>query len=139
MALPVSEENGIGMYLIDTNILIYFFDGRMTATQKDRTHDILQESFKISVITKIEFLGFKQYMNTIEFLKAQAFLAHATVLQLTDAVIDGTISLRQAYKIKLADAIIAATALDAGLTLVTRNTADFVNLAVTCLNPFAVS
>jgi toxin FitB len=34
------------------------------------------------------------------------------------------------------DAWIAATAIEAGLTLVTRNVADFANLGVTLINPF---
>ncbi|EMM77923.1 toxin-antitoxin system, toxin component, PIN domain protein [Leptospira santarosai str. 2000030832] len=40
-----------------------------------------------------------------------------------------TIRLRQAYKIKTPDAIIAATALVHGLTLVSRNVPDFSSIS----------
>jgi hypothetical protein len=42
-----------------------------------------------------------------------------------DAIVDKTIEVRSLYKIKLPDAIIAATAIGNGLVLVTRNTKDF--------------
>ena len=124
------------MYLIDTNILIYFFDGKMTEAQKIVTYRILKASFTISVITKIEFLGFKEYMDESAGQKAKEFISNATVLQLSDPIIDKTIALKQQEHVKLGDAIIAATALEYGLTLVTRNTDDFKRLPVHLLNPF---
>jgi predicted nucleic acid-binding protein len=45
--------------------------------------------------------------------------------QLTPAIVEKTIELRKAYKIKLPDAIIAATALVNKLTLISRDTNDF--------------
>ena len=124
------------MYVIDTNILIYFFDGKMTADQKKGVNDILARSFTISVISKIEFLGFKEYMNEAQFEKAKEFISNATVIQLTDNIIERTIKLRQDYKMKLADALIAATALEHNLTLVTRNVDDFKHMGVLLYNPF---
>lgn len=49
----------------------------------------------------------------------------ATVIEIDKGVIDACISLRKALKIKLPDALIAATALSKKLTLVSRNTSDF--------------
>lgn len=124
------------MYLIDTNILIYFFDGQMNDAQRKQVEAIFAQALIISVISKIEFLGFEKYLNAEEFQKAKEFIAHAQVVQLTDPIIDRTIALRQAHKMKLADALIAATALEKGLTLVTRNTDDFKNVtALPVLNP----
>jgi predicted nucleic acid-binding protein len=45
--------------------------------------------------------------------------------------------LRQQHKIKLPDAIIAATAMAEGLTLITRNSDDFKNInSLKLLNPW---
>jgi predicted nucleic acid-binding protein len=51
-----------------------------------------------------------------------------------------TIHLRRTYKkLKLGDAIIAATALVHGFTLVTRNTKDFKNIeGLEVLDPYAL-
>ena len=100
------------MYIIDTNItniLMYFFDGQMTTAQKERVKTIFATSFTMSVISKIEFLGFKDYMDDTQFETAKEFLSQATVIHLPDNIIDRTIRLRQQHRIKLADAMIAAT------------------------------
>ena len=48
-----------------------------------------------------------------------------------------TIALRKIQKIKLPDAIIAATALVHNLTIISRNTSDFKNITgLTCLDPY---
>ena len=50
------------------------------------------------------------------------------VISLQDDIINKTIDLRKKYRIKLPDAVIAATAIVFNLTLVTHNTADFKNI-----------
>lgn len=42
-----------------------------------------------------------------------------------DTIVDKTIEVRSLYKIKLPDAVIAATALQNGLVLVSHNAKDF--------------
>lgn len=49
----------------------------------------------------------------------------ASVISITDDIVDETIAIRRACKIKLPDAIIAATAVNKKLILVTRNLTDF--------------
>ena len=52
-------------------------------------------------------------------------------------IIETTISIRQKHKIKLPDAIIAATAIVYGLTIATRNISDFKNIeGLNCINPW---
>ncbi|MEM6264058.1 MAG: PIN domain-containing protein [Bacteroidota bacterium] len=48
-----------------------------------------------------------------------------TYYHFSESIVAQTISLRKHHKIKLPDAIIAATALVHNLTLITSNTADF--------------
>ncbi|MCX5964877.1 MAG: type II toxin-antitoxin system VapC family toxin [Cyanobacteria bacterium] len=115
-------------YLIDTNIIIYYFNG---LTDDETIHTILADSFKISIITKIEFLGWGQFASDPEsHSKAKEFISHATVFDLKNAIAEQTILLRQSFKVKTPDAIIAATALVNGLTVVTNNTSDFNRLGV---------
>jgi len=46
------------------------------------------------------------------------------------------IEIRRKRSIKLADALIAATALDGNYSLITRNVDDFKNLKINIYNPF---
>ena len=115
-------------YLIDTNIVIYYFNG---LTADEALHDLLKESFRISVITKIEFLGWGEFSaNPALYSQAKAFIRHATLYGLTEESAEQTIQLRQQFRTKTPDAIIAATALVNGLEVVTRNTDDFSRLGI---------
>jgi predicted nucleic acid-binding protein len=115
-------------YLIDTNIVIYYFNG---LTDDEAIHAILADSFKISIITKIEFLGWGQFAADLEaHSKAREFISHATVFDLKKAIAEQAILLRQQFKVKTPDAIIAATASVHNLTVVTNNTSDFIRLGV---------
>ena len=63
----------------------------------------------------------------------------AIVLELTDAIVNQTIVLRKQIKIKLPDAIIAATSLVTGFTLISRNTNDFKSIhGLTVVDPYSV-
>ena len=54
---------------------------------------------------------------------------------LDDDIAEETIVIRQKYKIKMPDAVIAATALINNLTLVTANAGDFESTGVKLLIP----
>jgi predicted nucleic acid-binding protein len=111
-------------FLLDTNILIYHLKGDIPEREIEKIEGILKRSFIISVITKIEFLGWRKH--TVDgFLKAQEFLRHAAIIPVDDELADLTIELRRNSNIKLADALIAATALLNDLVLVTGNEDDF--------------
>ncbi|CAN5778088.1 hypothetical protein BH24BAC1_BH24BAC1_01530 [soil metagenome] len=56
------------------------------------------------------------------------FVGQLQVIPLTEQIADQTIQIKKKIKIKLPDAIIAATALVYSLTLVTRNIGDFKNI-----------
>jgi len=51
--------------------------------------------------------------------------SHANIYELTDNIINETIRLRKQVRIKIPDAIIAATALINDFVLITRNIDDF--------------
>ena len=87
---------------------------------------IIDATPNVSVITKIEVLGFKAPEQHYQLL--ENFMDDSSVLDLTSNVIDQSINIRKNHKTKLPDAIIAATAMVYGLTLITRNVDDFKNI-----------
>ena len=86
---------------------------------------MFDKSFNISVITKIEFLGFKDYFDNEKYEEAKDFLGNANVIPLSDDLIDKIIQIKQQWNLKLGDAIIGATAISNNLVVVTRNQKDF--------------
>src|SRR3990172_3190668 len=134
------EEGGSGAmavndYLIDTNILNYHTAGDRESVDFLRK-EIRMKSFHISILTKIEFLGWDKH--TPEGLeKCRKLIDTALVHPVDEKVARQTIEIRRKGKVKLADALIAATALSYGLTLVTKNTSDFNHIEGLFLeNPF---
>jgi predicted nucleic acid-binding protein len=90
----------------------------------------------LSVISEIELLGFNTATEQ-EALVVATFVTGTTVIPLTRAIVLKTIDIRKMRKIKLPDAIIAATALVYDLTLISRNDGDFKKIAgLNYLNPF---
>lgn len=123
-------------FLIDTNILIYYTSDFIPKETIDYVDEIFVSSFNISVITKLEFLGWDRF-NEDQYTIALQFIDCAKVLMLDDDIVETTIQLRRQFRIKLPDAIVAATCLVHGLTLVTRNIEDFKPLSdITVYNPF---
>jgi predicted nucleic acid-binding protein len=119
-------------YLIDTNVIIDFSQQRFTSSSARQVAKILDNSPKISAITQIELLGF-----SIVPLQIKEFVDIADILDIDKSVIFRTIEIRRLYKIKLPDAIIAATALEHNLTLLTHNISDFKKINdVKLVNPY---
>ena len=113
-------------YLIDTNALIDYLGKRLPDTGMDFMNTIIDAIPNVSVITKIEVLGFnapdKHYQLLVQFMN------DASVLELSNKVVDESINIRKNHKIKLPDAIIAATALVNNLVVISRNVSDFKNI-----------
>lgn len=121
-------------FLIDTNVIIDYTSNLIADNGSAFVENIFNTAFNISVVVKIEVLGYNDAPAKMRLL--EDFLASATIIPLDDTVTQKTIGLRRAGKIKLGDAVIAATALVHGLVIVTRNTADFKNIeGITCIDP----
>jgi predicted nucleic acid-binding protein len=122
-------------HLIDSNILIEYIGKLLPVVSHDAATEIINQEFNISFISKIEVPG-----HNLADQELQNFIAMAVVYTVTDAVIEQTIALRKAFRIKIPDAIIAATALVYDLTLVTRNVDDFKNIpGLDVWNPWNIS
>lgn len=126
-------------YLWDTNTVIYFLQKQFPAGAESYVDSTLQDSTPaISAITEIELLCWKTD-NQKDLDVLRHFIAEATVFELEQAVKLKTAELRKTYKIKLPDAIIAATALTYNLTLITRNTKDFITIdELKIVDPFTI-
>lgn len=124
--------------VIDTNILIYYLAEDIDEKVYANIEQYLQESFQISVISRIELLGWQQGGD--EWLTiAEKFLSSAVIFPLTNEIADKTIAIRKKHSIKLPDAVIAATCLVHDSILITRNTRDFTSIQeLTVLNPIDI-
>lgn len=110
-------------YLIDTNIAIDYLAKKIPTLGMAFMNSVIDNTPCISVITKIEILGYNAPEEHYKLLTD--FMDDSKVLDLNSFVVDESIEIRKKYKTKLPDAIIAATALVFDLTLITRNTKDF--------------
>ena len=106
---------------MDTNVVIDYLSNQLplvSASEIDKLPGI------ISVITRIELLGWYNATST-QLAKLEPFINNAQIYNLTEDVIEQTIIIRQQHKIRLPDAVIAATALAYNYILLTRNIEDF--------------
>lgn len=85
-------------YLLDTNTIIYFMDGSLTAGGYSFVLNALQnQECALSVISEIEVLGF-QFPDTIHEAKAEMFVRSLTIFPLTDEIVKKTIEIRKLRK-----------------------------------------
>ena len=110
-------------YLFDSNVFIFQLNGVLGETGQVLLRAGLLEGGAYSVISRIEVLGYPQ--SAAELALAEELFERLNPIAVDNAVIAQTIRLRQMRKIKIPDAIIAASALIQGLPLVTNNVSDF--------------
>ncbi len=121
-------------YLIDTNVVIDYLGQKLPDSGMRFVGTVIDTVSNVSVITKIEVLGFNAPNEHYQTLND--FMNDSTIWHLVDKIIEVSIEVRKKYKTKLPDAIIAATALVHGLVIVSRNVKDFQNIdGLTCINP----
>jgi predicted nucleic acid-binding protein len=124
-------------YIWDTNTAIYYLQQQFSPSAEKFMDKLVAEAQPvISVITEIELLCWKTASEKdIEILKG--FINDTLVIELEPSIKIKTADIRKSCRIKLPDAIIAATALVYDLTLVTRNTDDFKNInGLRFINPW---
>lgn len=113
--------------LIDTNIAIGYVGNRLDVHLMDKLDTIFNSQYHISVINKIELLGYPN-LNKNEEDKFNLFIEHSILHPIDKKTIEKTIEIRKKYRIKLPDAIIAATCMENGLEIITLNMKDFENI-----------
>lgn len=94
--------------------MIYLLEGRPEVEQ------FADFTFAISFVTEIELLG-RKGISDVEKQVIQELIDSCFVFDLLPAIKSKAIDLKQNHKIKLPDALVAATAYYAGLPLLTAD------------------
>ena len=102
-------------YVVDSNIILYILEGNIAVEA------YLDNTFFISVVSEIELLGWHK-IQASEIRRIKSILDNCTHVELLPSIKQIAIEIRQQHKIKLPDAIIAATAIYIDLPLLTADT-----------------
>jgi len=108
--------------LLDSNIVIYAFDPKYQNSGLENF--LLQGDFSVSDLTRLEVMGYWRNTNA-EVDRFAMFFDALHVLEISSDIINRAIGLRRQRSLGLGDAIIAATALEYQLPLITHNVRDF--------------
>lgn len=112
------------MRLIDSDVIIWNWRSQEVAATL-----LAAEPFAISAVTYMELVQGMRNARELKNLKADLALWHVTILPVTKAISDRASRLVEEHfltpHLQLADALIAATAMEHKLAIVTSNTKHF--------------
>jgi predicted nucleic acid-binding protein len=123
-------------YVYDTNIFIYYLADEPTVNSWFADTFLNLHEVLFSPIIRIELLSFAGLSQEEEQV-IEDLLSQFNSVPLLQEIENQTIQLKRKYKIKVPDAIIAATAIHQDAFLVTRNVQDFQEITeLKIQNPF---
>lgn len=99
--------------VLDTNVVLYHLGGRLSSPVGEGRNCV-------SIVTQLELLSYPNITPTEE-AQIQSLLDDLTVVGLEPDICHSTVYLRRAYRLRLPDAIICATALALDATLLTND------------------
>jgi len=126
-------------YVWDTNVAIYYLQQQFPhSAEKFMDNVVVDFQPVISIITEIELLCWKtERKKDLEIV--HDFVNDVLIIELEHTVKLKTVDIRRKHRIKLPDAIIAASAIVYKLDLITRNTKDFKDIeGLKLINPWDV-
>ncbi len=124
-------------YLIDTNVISDYFSASLPESGLRFMDSVIDAVPKLSIISQIELLCWKT--DAAKEQQVKDFIADSTIFDITTDAITHCVHIRRSKKDKTPDAIIAATAIVNGLTIITRNTKDFDKIeGIEVLNPYDI-
>ncbi|HEY9663838.1 MAG TPA: type II toxin-antitoxin system VapC family toxin [Allocoleopsis sp.] len=100
-------------FVLDTNIVLYFLGNRLA-------NPLPAGQYLVSIITEIELLSYPS-LTPEEETQIQVFLAQILVCSIDPKIKAATIALRKTHRLRLPDAIVAATAKVADAVLLTND------------------
>ena len=122
-------------YLLDTNIIIDAIGGCDPAIRV-LEKSVASEWVGFSAITRLELFGYPG-LDSNEESALTCVVKELEEVAVTSIIIDRAIQIRRKTRIKAPDAIIAATALEVGAALATRNERDFKSVeGLLLINPW---
>jgi predicted nucleic acid-binding protein len=114
-------------YILDANAVIDYVGNKLPSISALAMDKLVNDQLNTSIATQQQLSPLTAFMET------------TILLPIDESVIEKTISIRQTTKVGLGDAIIAATALQHNLKLITHNTADFKNIeGLQLIDPYEV-
>ena len=114
-------------YLIDTNIISKYSNDLISEQGCLFLEDIFDTEILISFITRIEVLVYNPSEASVQ-LTISSILEASSELSMSEEILLKTVEIRRKAKIKLPDAVIAATAIIHNLTLLSDNDSDFLKV-----------
>jgi len=124
-------------YLIDTNVISDYFSASLPVRGLLFVDSVIDVVPNLSVISQIELLCWQTDVANEQRVKD--FITDSVIFDITPTVILQCVNIRRNKKVKTPDAIIAATALAYGYTLISNNEKDFNNIeGLKIVNPFKV-
>lgn len=112
------------MRVLDTNALVYYLEGEAAVVQCLDGLRAAHETLAISAIVEVELLSYARLTRT-DRARIESFLAILVSVPLDSSVARVAAAFRRQYGLKLADAVISATAFLRDAPLITRNARDF--------------
>jgi len=123
--------------LIDTNVWIDALSGRLSPAAFLKI-SVQADWAGYSAITRLELFGLPGLKDEEE-TKISEILKPFVEIAVDSQIIDRAILIRKTKRIKVPDAIIAATALERSCSLITRNIDDFKGISdLVVIDPYAV-
>ena len=126
------------MRLIDSDVIIWNW-----RSQKAAATLLASEPFAISAVTYMELVQGMRNARELKNLRADLALWQVTILPITTAISERAVRLVEehflAHHLQLADALIAATAIEHKLAIVTSNTKHFQSVKTLRIEAFKPS
>lgn len=101
------------MYTLDTNAIIYYLKDDSGAVEKLNSIFTQHTPLYLSAITEVELFGFPS-LNESEIMKIETILETMAIIPLDSRIARTAGEIQRLYRLKIADSVIAATALFTG-------------------------
>jgi len=127
-------------YIWDTNAVVHYLQKRYPLAGQEFINKVaLNHQPIISIITEIELLCWKSAsQNDVAIINN--FISNSIIYELDQSIKLKTIEIRTKFKLKLPDAVIAASALVNNHVLITNNLNDFNKVAkLKVIDPFKLA